>query len=525
MMKTGLRFAILVGGFLVSAGSSAVAQFGNPELPPAAVALNVTLGRLDGFGARAFGLGGAFTAVADDATAASWNPAGLAQLPEKQVQAGFGYLSRDSSRPKVSTLTMRLGSSAVESNAYITGLPVDQGFESSTSPYPDFVTVAFPIALGANRLVLSMSGFRMDTFFEDRRSAPRPEIINGLSAGNTNLQFRIGEYSTRFQQDGQSQTLNASAAVNFRERFLVGLTLSHVTTDYTKTSETNLQNYTMFYEGFGESASGSAWRKDTREVNATGWFATVGLQYRVTPKVTLGATYRTGSRLNLDYSEESKFTATFPINIDAGATDSKQKVISFSDSSDVTTADAFSLGLAIRPRLNWVVAIDYSWADWSDVTYKASDLNGYETDFYYPSLQPRGTGIAGEPYNSRQYKDTTFRIGTEWTFSVGDSYLPVRLGFYREDGLSSFPGGSQPSVTGITTGLGLQTSGGLFADLAIVYDTVDAKASSTGGSFDSGVIFRALPDNSLYTQLVDLSAGASIEQNTWRGVLSLGYRF
>ena len=33
-----------------------------------------------GSGARAFGMGGAFLARADDATAASWNPAGLSYL-------------------------------------------------------------------------------------------------------------------------------------------------------------------------------------------------------------------------------------------------------------------------------------------------------------------------------------------------------------------------------------------------------------------------------------------------------------
>lgn len=33
-----------------------------------------------GSGARAIGMGGAFIGIADDATAASWNPAGLIQL-------------------------------------------------------------------------------------------------------------------------------------------------------------------------------------------------------------------------------------------------------------------------------------------------------------------------------------------------------------------------------------------------------------------------------------------------------------
>jgi len=45
-----------------------------------------------GSGARALGMGGAFIAVADDATAASWNPGGLMQLDKPEgsiVGAGF----------------------------------------------------------------------------------------------------------------------------------------------------------------------------------------------------------------------------------------------------------------------------------------------------------------------------------------------------------------------------------------------------------------------------------------------------
>lgn len=43
-----------------------------------------------GIGARAISMSGAFTAIADDASAVFWNPAGLAQLTDNQV-----YLSGD----------------------------------------------------------------------------------------------------------------------------------------------------------------------------------------------------------------------------------------------------------------------------------------------------------------------------------------------------------------------------------------------------------------------------------------------
>ena len=44
-----------------------------------------------GSGARATGMGGAFIAVADDATAASWNPAGLVQLEKPEFSLVYSY--------------------------------------------------------------------------------------------------------------------------------------------------------------------------------------------------------------------------------------------------------------------------------------------------------------------------------------------------------------------------------------------------------------------------------------------------
>lgn len=49
-----------------------------------------------GSGARALGLAGAFTAIADDATAASWNPGGLVQLERPEISAvGMGTWRRE----------------------------------------------------------------------------------------------------------------------------------------------------------------------------------------------------------------------------------------------------------------------------------------------------------------------------------------------------------------------------------------------------------------------------------------------
>src|SRR5262249_28816848 len=61
-------------------------------------------------GARALGMGGAFLARADDATAATWNPAGLSYLRRPEVSVVGNYLSAhstvglDSTRGTASTL-------------------------------------------------------------------------------------------------------------------------------------------------------------------------------------------------------------------------------------------------------------------------------------------------------------------------------------------------------------------------------------------------------------------------------------
>ena len=63
-----------------------------------------------GVGARALGMGGAFTAIADDATAAYWNPAGLVKI--EHIEATFMYAANMS----VEQLGQHLG---LDSLAYL----------------------------------------------------------------------------------------------------------------------------------------------------------------------------------------------------------------------------------------------------------------------------------------------------------------------------------------------------------------------------------------------------------------------
>jgi hypothetical protein len=70
-------------GDLITPNAPAVTPF----QPPAVFSAPLPTGS----GARALGFAGAFTAVADDATAASWNPGGLTQLERPEASVVYRY--------------------------------------------------------------------------------------------------------------------------------------------------------------------------------------------------------------------------------------------------------------------------------------------------------------------------------------------------------------------------------------------------------------------------------------------------
>ena len=123
---------------------------------------NLTLGS----GARAYGMGGAFLARADDATAASWNPAGLSYLRLPEVSLVGAYNSFDISR----------------------GLSTDS-FHGQTV---DFGAFTWPVAMGGTRGAVQLS-YQRAVSFDGRR---RIEIYEGgalkiLDSGRSNGGFDV----------------------------------------------------------------------------------------------------------------------------------------------------------------------------------------------------------------------------------------------------------------------------------------------------------------------------------------------
>ncbi len=103
-----------------------------------------------GAGARSIGLGGAFTAIADDATATVWNPAGLGSAPDLSLNFSTQQLDLDRSHNFIA-LTKALGSAGsiglAVTNAGVSGIQQYDNNENYGGEF-DYSANAYSLSYG-----------------------------------------------------------------------------------------------------------------------------------------------------------------------------------------------------------------------------------------------------------------------------------------------------------------------------------------------------------------------------------------
>ncbi len=426
-----MRSRFLRIGIAVSGMGSLQLMAQVPVPPPSPLALSVSeafrLGfSVTGAGARATGMGGAFVAVADDATAASFNPAGLAQLRTFEVS----LVGRRSS------FNLDLGTN-VDGKA--TGfLPAYDRYQGQSGTEPQFIGFSAPFMIGERNAVVQVSRQRMFTMNMDYDR--QWKSVNSTDPAN----YR--DLTESVEQKGSIERWTVATAFDITPRLMAGLAWNSWG-----------GSWTFHGEGFAAEwpiprlrSQSTANATLDQESHLHGQNFTLGLLWR-SEEVRVGLSYQNPFmakfRYSGFYSAGSNFTTAklteFPLET-AGAT------------YRVHWPETFSAGVSYRPHPQFQVAVDWSRTPWSKARMEAPGTVFDGQNFLDPA-SPSTNGTGGVMRPGTAVDAESLRSGAEYLLLVGRVIIPLRVGYFKEpQAMANAATGENRVLKGFTVGTGIK---------------------------------------------------------------------
>jgi long-subunit fatty acid transport protein len=456
----------------------ALALFGWPALAVAQVPPPLDTDRIDitgrqnltlGSGARAMGMGGAFLARADDATAASWNPAGLSYLRVPEVSL-VGVWNRFAvERPTTGDVSTLLS-------------------DRFLGQCVDFGALTWPLAIREVRGAIQLS-YQRTISFDGTRTIRESDAASGQPTrtdnGNSNGGFDVIALGTGFRL---TRSLRAGITVN---RWLNG---------YSQSVTRNVLTDT---------------KRPVREFDLTfrphGWSFNFGLMWSPIEPLNVAAVYKTGFAASVDLDKSRRDTWVLP--------DTAPEVTTNAYSSRNVHLDfpaSFGFGLSWRARETLTLSADFTQTRWSKAR-----IHGYfdvpptgptgsdgvsakkpapvvQPELQYPTLTAvPETGDTEAQLGSQKDKQE-IRLGVEWVLLLKDTVrIPLRAGYFSDRQILPNASGKSQRFNGFTAGLGVGIRSVLL-DVAYVYEY--------GEYFDEGASTAATPGTATTTVRYSLTA-------------------
>ena len=338
-----------------------------------------------GSGARATGMGGAFISVADDATAASWNPAGLIQLERPEVSVVYSYFN---------------WRQTYHSSAH-REIETTNSIDASRLNY---ASVAYPFVFLKRNMIISLN---YQQLYEMNKNVKFKYIwdINGSKLDD----------NIKYDQNGYLYALSPAFAVQIIPKLYLGATVNfwgdYVGDNGWESNYHSVANGNLFNRALTQKV-------DVKNcISFQGTNANFGFLWSVSGPVTIGGVYKTSFDAKL--LKDSTFEAS---QIWSGLPDQPASFQRTHEELTMKMPASYGMGISYRHSDAWLIAFDIYRTEWSSFYIKDSRGN---------KINP----VDGQLLSKGRLKDTTqIRLGTEYLIIKKAHVVPLRAGIFYDPG-------------------------------------------------------------------------------------------
>ncbi|MGA1868692.1 MAG: OmpP1/FadL family transporter [bacterium] len=331
-----------------------------------------------GSGARAIGMGGAFIGIADDATAASWNPAGLIQLKRSEISFVGDVISIDHQ---------------------------DDQFSDKSDFAVNYFSFVYPAYLLKRNMVFSINYQNLYQMGSEGR-INTTEIVQGTPWTDNNL--------THYKKEGSLSAISPAVAFQVNPSLTVGVTLNIWPK---RLIAQNGWEQSLYWENdlissvptIPDSHSFLYVEDDYKLESEINYY--IGFRLKLNHMVTLGAVYKSPLTAEFTREREFDFENVLPDEFDLPKVD-----------GELYFPESYGMGIAARINDNLTLDFDIYYTEWDKYSI---EFNYMESD---PNMDDPIISENGESLQSINY----IRLGGEYLFIRPRYIIPFRFGIFYD---------------------------------------------------------------------------------------------
>jgi long-subunit fatty acid transport protein len=375
-----------------------------------------------GAGARALGMGGAFTAIADDSTATSWNPAGLTQCERPEAALSGSWASTRAEAESGRTW-------------------------AETASELDHASVMFPFFAAGCMQTVGVAWMRQ---YDYARAVSRRTGTVIVAPGNPS-DVTTDTQAVERERSGSLATLGVSWAVEPAPGWSLGVTVNRWDDRFTGASS---------YQESIHSTSSFQWSADPFLDSEESWSGTTRVEARSGTSFVLGALWLPSPAWSLGVTVKPAATVKFHrasrhvliLEYTGQGIPPDTTVVTRDAASELRLPPSATLGAAWRPDDDTAVSFDATWTRWSG--FRVEDAAG--------TASPVSVLVDPEDFDDLW----TFRLGCERAVPLDGAVIVPRCGVLAEWTPAITPAASSADLSGVAAGsdlwLGASVGAGLF---------------------------------------------------------------